>query len=159
MMTRQTFKEAIILVAVAVGLALGVYALRPDKIDSLPRAVSQHAAPQTQFEAGLSEISLSDAFNRFEASDAIFADSRHPADYEAGHIQGALNLTVADPDAWLSDFLAETDPAALIITYCDGDACHLATDLVELLSLNGFENVHFLKNGWTRWRESGFPIE
>jgi rhodanese-related sulfurtransferase len=159
MMIRQTVKESIILVVVALGLAFGVYALRPDKIGSLQPSVNPTAPPPAQFESGISEISLSDAFNHFEAEDAVFADSRHPADYDAGHIQGALNLAVMEPDAWLSGFLATTDPAALIITYCDGEACHLATDLAELLLLNGFENVRYLRNGWTRWRERGYPIQ
>jgi rhodanese-related sulfurtransferase len=159
MMITQAVKEAIVLVAVALGLALAVYALRPDKIGSVRQSPDPTATPQTQSETDLSEITLSEAFSRFKTGDAIFADSRHPADYEAGHIQSALNLTATDPDAWLSGFLAATDPATLIITYCDGDACHLATDLAELLALNGFENVRYLKNGWTRWRESGYPIE
>ncbi len=158
-MVTQTLKEAVLLVVVALGLALAVYALRPDKIGSVQQAVNPSATPQTQSETDLSEITLSEAFSRFKAGDAIFADSRQPGDYDAGHIRGALNLTAGEPDTWLSDFLAATDPTVLIITYCDGEVCHLATDLAELLMLNGFENVRYLKNGWTRWRESGFPIE
>ena len=51
------------------------------------------------------------------------------------------------------------DPAKVIITYCDGEDCHLAPALAELLFFNGFNNVRYLRNGWTRWREGGFPVE
>ena len=81
------------------------------------------------------------------------------ADFEAGHIKNAAHLYVAEQDVWLSGFLTATDPLAMIITYCDGEECHLATELAELLSINGFENVRYLKNGWTRWRDGGFPVD
>ena len=65
----------------------------------------------------------------------------------------------ADEDTWLSDFLAATDAATGIVAYCDGEECHLASELAELLSFNGFINIRYLRNGWTRWREGGFAVE
>ncbi len=158
-MLKQTVKEALILVLAAVGIALAVYSARPDKIGSPQAAVDDGSDRQVPSEGGVAEISLEEALHRFEEKSAIFADARHAADFDAGHIKAAVHLYAADQDAWLSRFLSATDPLALIVTYCDGDDCHLATQLAELLYLNGFENVRFLKNGWTRWRERGFPVE
>jgi len=156
---KQTIKEAAILILAAVGIATAVHVLRPDRIAPVADRPSGGTARTAQPTSGGQEISIEEARKLFRENNAIFADARHPADYEAGHIQGAVLLTVADPDAWLSAFLPATDPATRIITYCDGESCPLAEELAELLSLNGFENVGYLKNGLTRWRESGLPVE
>lgn len=158
-MMKQAVKEAVILSIVAVALAVAVYVVRPDKIGPAPGTVDGADGQPSSVEQGFGEIGLEDALRHLGEKGVIFADARHPADYEAGHIQGAVNLYASEPDAWLSDFLAGVDPKDLIITYCDGEECHLATQLAELLALNGFENVTYLKNGWTRWREGGYPIE
>lgn len=160
-MLKQAAKEALILVGTAVAIAIAVYAVRPDRIGIFPSAVNQDAGqqPPAESESGYSEISLEDAVRLHRERGAVFADSRHAADFEAGHIQGAVNLYTADQETWLSEFLAATDPATVIVTYCDGADCHLAQALAELLFFNGFDNVRYLKNGWTRWRGGGFPVE
>ncbi len=158
-MLKLAAKEALILIGTAVAVALAVYAIRPDRIAIIPAAVNPDTVQQSQTESGFSEISLEDAVRLYREKGAIFADSRHAADFAAGHIKGAVNLYTADQEAWLAEFLAATDPASVIVTYCDGADCHLAPTLAEFLFFNGFNNVHYLKNGWTRWRDSGFPVE
>ncbi len=158
-MVKQAVKEAFFLILAAVGIALAVHAVRADRIGIMSAALNQDAVRQTPTQSGFSEISIADARRLYEETGAIFADSRHAADFAAGHIKGAVHLYAADQDIWLPGFLAATDRAAVIITYCDGQDCHLATELAELLFFNGFDNVRYLKNGWTRWREGGFPSE
>ena len=158
-MLKQAAKEALILIGTAVTIAIAVYAVRPDKIWINPASLSQDAAQQSLSESGFSEISIEDAVHLYQENGAIFADARHAADFAAGHIRGAVNLVAADQEIWLPEFLTATDPTAVIIAYCDGENCHLAPALAELLFFNGFNNVRYLKNGWTRWRDGGFPIE
>jgi rhodanese-related sulfurtransferase len=158
-MIRQAVREAAILLIAAIGIALAVYAVRPDKIGSKPFTAERGMAPQSTATSGYSEISLDVAMRLYHENQAIFADARHAADYEAGHIKGALHLFPADQDAWLPDLVSTTDTRIAIVSYCDGEDCHLATELAELLYLNGFENVYYLKNGWTQWRENGLPVE
>ena len=158
-MLKLAAKEALILIGTAVAVALAVYAIRPDRTAIFPAAVNPDAEERSQAESGFSEISLEDAVRLYQEQGAIFADARHAADFSAGHIKGAVNLYTADQEIWLPGFLAATDPTAVIIAYCDGERCHLAPALAELLFFNGFDNVRYLKNGWTRWREGGFPVE
>ena len=158
-MLKQATKEALILIGTAVAIAMAVYAVRPDKIGINPVSPNEEVTQQLPAENGFSEISIDEALRLYEEKGAIFADARHSADFEAGHIQGAVHLYAADQDIWLPEFLAAIDPATVIITYCDGQDCHLAPALAELLVINGFDNVRYLKNGWTRWRDGGFPIE
>lgn len=156
---KQTITEAAILILAAVGIAIAIHIIRPDRIAPVADRSTGGIAQTVQQTSGVREISIEEARKLFREKSVIFADARHPADYEAGYIQGAVNLNVANPDAWLPDFIPATDPATRIVTYCDGESCPLAEELAELLALNGFENVGYLKNGLTRWRESGLPIE
>lgn len=158
-MLKRSAKEALVLALVAVVLALAVYALRPDKIDSTGEAVDAGPAQTPPAMDGVVEIGLVDARRHFEDGTAMFADARHPADYAAGHIRGAVNAYPAETDPWLGELLTAVDPATLIITYCDGENCPLAVQLAELLILNGFTDVRYLTNGWSRWRENGHPVD
>jgi len=158
-MIKQSIKEASILMLAALAIAVAVYAIRPDKIKPAAGTKDNDAASISSAGQEGGEISIEAAWRLFQAKAALFADARHRADYEAGHIQGAMHLHTAEADAWLSDFLSATDPMTPIVAYCDGEACQLARDLAELLFLNGFENAHYLENGWTRWRERGLPVE
>lgn len=157
-MLLTSLKEAVIIVLTAIVVATAVYLLRPDKIAGPmdPPAASQ---PQPGEATGFREISIDAARSLFDAPNTLFADARPAIDFAAGHVYGARNLVVADQEQWLPAFLATTDPATVIITYCDGENCHLAPELAELLYFNGYDNVYYLKNGWTRWRERGFPTE
>ena len=156
-MLKKTAKEAIVILAAATVIGLVVYAVRPDKIPPSPVA-NGIGESTSSAEKGFSTISIDEAVAYHEKKQAIFADARHAVDYAAGHIRGALNLAIDDSTSWLSDFVAETDPNTVIITYCDGESCHLAPELAELLYFNGFDNVFYLENGWTRWRDGGHPI-
>ena len=119
-MFKLAAKEALILIGAAVAVSLAVYAVRPDKIGINPATANPDAVQQSPTESGFSEISLEDAVRLHQEQGAIFADSRHAADFEAGHIRGAVHLYSADQEIWLNDFLAVTDPATVIVTYCDG---------------------------------------
>jgi len=165
-MFKKAVREAAVIIVAATVLALVVYAARPDKIgETLPPGTggtSVQATDATGRSDPVSEmpreISLERAKQLYDSAGAIFADARHPVDFAAGHIRDAQNLCVADEAAWLPDFVAATDPSRVIIAYCDGENCHLAPELGELLYFNGFDNVYYLKNGWSRWRQHGFPV-
>ncbi|MDL2328332.1 rhodanese-like domain-containing protein [Desulfosarcina sp. OttesenSCG-928-A07] len=173
---KSTLREALLIVLVAVVVSGIVYEIRPDKINSAKispnsgsvsglssRGDAAARLPESEGQAdenqNIREISLEEARQYFDVPGTIFADARHELDFSAGHIQGARNFVEEDQDAWLNDFLAETGPDTVIITYCDGDDCHLAVDLAEVFVLSGFTRVYYLKNGWTQWQKKGFPTE
>lgn len=165
-MFKQAVREAVVILITATLIALTVYALRPDKIGIAPPAVGDGGAPTATTDQTLPaasatiplEISIDRAKQLFDENGALFADARHPADFAAGHIHGARNLFMAEQEKWLPDLAAQTDPSQVVIAYCDGEHCHLAPELAEFLYFNGYDQVYYLKNGWTRWREHGFPV-
>ncbi|WP_419657961.1 rhodanese domain protein [Desulfosarcina variabilis str. Montpellier] len=158
-MLKQSVKQAVIILVVASVLGLVVYGVRPDKITKpvgIEDPDQQSLAVEDQ---QVADIPIDQAFDLYQANKAIFIDARHAVDYAAGHISGAIHLTTDQAESWLSDFIATTDPQSVIITYCDGPNCHLAPELAEFLFFNGFDHVFYLENGWTRWRDHGYPVE
>jgi rhodanese-related sulfurtransferase len=103
-------------------------------------------------------IALEDAADLFADNAAIFLDARTPAEYETGHIQGAVNLPWHEVDNYFETVIMTLDPEAMIITYCDGEACSLSHDLALFLKDLGFTRVKVLVNGWTLWKEHDLPV-
>jgi len=102
-------------------------------------------------------IPLEDAATLFETDGAVFIDARTPAEYDQGHIQGAVNLPWHAVDDYFETVIMTLDPEAMFITYCDGETCSLSHDLALFLKNLGFTRVKVLVNGWTLWKENQLP--
>jgi rhodanese-related sulfurtransferase len=165
-MTEQTkphpLKQALwqipLLLGIACALALGVNALRPHGIP-LVGDWSPAARLKAATGAGL-VIPLADALALHERREAIFVDARLPEDFAAGHIPGALNVPWTLIDEYEERFFETvSDPTAIVIVYCDGEACSLSEDLARMLIDMGYANVKVLVNGWGVWVRGGYPVE
>jgi len=116
---------------------------------------------QTQLEDNVNSgmvVSLQEAKEAFFLKRAIFLDARPEELYAEGHIEGARNLPAEAVDKLFAKTMADIPRDAMIITYCDGEGCSLSEDLAKELLFRGYENVHVLINGWTRWIEAGLPV-
>ena len=65
-------------------------------------------------------------------------DVRTPAEYEGGHLDGAVNLDVSAADSEAG--LAELDPTADYLVYCRSGS--RSARAVALMELAGFTSVH-----------------
>ncbi len=155
MIAKQIFTEAAVIIILSAITGLGVNGLRPQGIRLFPGP--QPMTADTETEAGIGEIPLSDALEMHKREMAVFADARPAPEYEEGRIQGALNVPVLEFESAIDDFLGAVDPEATIITYCDGPVCDLGKSLAEELHMLGFD-VYYLTNGWSRWKEAGGPV-
>jgi rhodanese-related sulfurtransferase len=81
-------------------------------------------------------------------------DVRPAAEYEAGHIPGAISIPLED----LERRLAEVPREQPVVAYCRGPYCVLAVQAVELLRRHGF-SARRLQDGFPEWREEGLPVE
>jgi rhodanese-related sulfurtransferase len=104
-------------------------------------------------------VSLEEARALFLTDGAVFIDARPAEVYREGHIRGALSLPLDSLDELLEDVVAQIPPDSLIITYCDGQNCHLSKELALQLSARGFSHVEVLVNGWSVWKDAGLPAE
>ena len=149
--------QASVILIAALILGAGVNALRPK---GLPLGNVGAANPQSGNEAeSTTTIALEDARTLEDQGRAVFVDARSTADFTAGHIRGAVNLPWQQVDERFMDVADRLESAAEIVTYCDGPSCRLSHDLAGFLKEMGFPRVRVLVNGWSLWRQAGFPVE
>ncbi|MEZ4525435.1 MAG: rhodanese-like domain-containing protein [Desulfobacterales bacterium] len=94
----------------------------------------------------------------FESGKVFFLDARSADDYQAGHIQGALNLPWQEFDTHFERIMPDIPEDRVIVTYCEGETCELSKDLARALIEMGFSNVRVLVNGWSVWKNMGQPV-
>ncbi|MFZ0131626.1 MAG: rhodanese-like domain-containing protein [Desulfobacterales bacterium] len=155
------FQEATAILLLAACLAFGFNALRKQPLPLLPKtsavAVAPAADPSSAEPGTVAEIPIEEAVRLFEKGAALFVDARPEADYQAGHIQDAVNVPDLDFDRYIGPFLEKTPAEAVLITYCEGESCVLSKSLADKLVLAGFEKVFHLGDGWGQWKKRGLP--
>ncbi len=95
-----------------------------------------------------------------------FVDVRIPADYEAGRIPGAVNLTIMeDPTDPRNHF---TEAALLevaggrdvpVVLYCNALSCWRTAVAAERAVGWGFTGVRYFRVGFPGWLDAGYPVE
>jgi rhodanese-related sulfurtransferase len=95
----------------------------------------------------------------FDARAALFLDARDPAEYEKGHIPGAIRLT--NPEAQNEPERVKSLPVAgrPTIVYCEGGACEASLELARFLLDSGFKKVLVYMGGYPEWEAAGHPVE
>jgi rhodanese-related sulfurtransferase len=155
-MSRSIISEALLVTLIAVALALGAYALRPD---ILPLKGTSNTLPATQEQLQLyREISFEQAQALFEEGQALFADARPLIAFESGHIQGAVHMDPHALDQWADQLIAGYPSDQPIVTYCEGPRSTLSRELAEKLTWLGFEEVYYLVDGWGVWQDHQMPV-
>ncbi len=150
-------REAFWIFIILAGLAVAFNGLRPNTIPLISK--SPITAEPLSPDSPVKEIPLTEASEKFKTGVALFIDARSPEDFRAGHIKDAVNLPNQAFDEVFPQVVKEIEKWGQLITYCDGKECVLAQALAKRLYELGFQNVSYLVNGWTSWREQGLPTE
>jgi rhodanese-related sulfurtransferase/glyoxylase-like metal-dependent hydrolase (beta-lactamase superfamily II) len=87
-----------------------------------------------------------------EAADLQIADVRRPAEWEEGHIAGALLL----PLNQIATAMRQLDPDRSIAVHCRGG--YRSAIAASLLRRAGFRNVVNVTGGFDAWRAAGLPV-
>lgn len=85
-----------------------------------------------------------------------FIDARDVNDYNAGHIQGAMNLPFHEIDKY-KDVLDGLPKDQVYITYCSA-ACDVSIDLAYKMAHMGFKKLYIFHGGWDEWKKAGYPV-
>jgi rhodanese-related sulfurtransferase len=80
-------------------------------------------------------------------------DVRPRAEYEAGHIPGALSVPVSELERRLGELPADRE----IVAYCRGPYCVYAAEAVELLRARGYR-ARRSEQGLPDWRAEGLAV-
>ncbi|RPI04431.1 MAG: hypothetical protein EHM64_09970 [Ignavibacteriae bacterium] len=152
MTMRQTFYEALLLIAAAIILGFAyTYATKQGFF------AKTQPAPAVAL-ANIDMISLDQARGAFESRQSVFVDARHEFDFLAGHIQGAVNIPLKMYGT-LQSRLGGVAKDKLLIVYCDGAECNSSIELSIKLLESGFTNVKVFFGGWQEWKSAGLPTE
>jgi rhodanese-related sulfurtransferase/predicted transcriptional regulator len=92
-------------------------------------------------------ISREALIERLGRGDVVLVDVRPEEEYEAGHIEGARSIPLAE----LEQRLAELPPDAEVVAYCRGPFCAYAHEAVRQLRAGG-RSARRLTDGWPEWR-------
>lgn len=83
----------------------------------------------------------------------VLVDVRPEPEFVAGHVQGAINIPVAE----LADRLAELPADSAVVAYCRGPYCVMAATAVSRLRAAGIDAVR-LEGGYPDWKAAGRPV-
>ena len=82
-------------------------------------------------------------------------DVRTPAEFADGHIAGAVNIPVQQPD--FSDRVAQLDPNATYAVYCRSG--NRSQPAVARMQSAGITTIYELDSGLNGWAAEGHPLD
>ena len=89
----------------------------------------------------------------------LFCDARAKAEYDQGHIPGAIPLPAGEFDKFYAQHLKRIKKAKKLVTYCHGIGCRLSEKAANSLVDKGYKNVAVFFGGWPQWSEHQLPVE
>jgi rhodanese-related sulfurtransferase len=104
--------------------------------------------------SSLSTITRDQLRKRLRDRDVVVLDVRPQAEYDAGHIRGAISLPVEE----LVARLGEIPSGAEVVAYCRGPYCVYADQAVRLLTEHGVTAAR-LEGGFPEWAADRLPIQ
>lgn len=109
------------------------------------------------FEAGdeLDPVTIAELSTRMRKRGVVVLDVRPVAEYDAGHVPGAVSVPIEE----LAGRMSELPRNAEVVAYCRGPYCVLAPQAVEALRARGRRRVRRLDVGFPEWRLAGLPVE
>jgi rhodanese-related sulfurtransferase len=90
--------------------------------------------------------------------DLLVIDVLDAASFAKQHIQGAVNIPLAQLGTEMTGCLAAIPKDRAIVVYCANQKCKASTKAAELLMANGFTNVVDYENGLAEWVGSGLAV-
>lgn len=102
---------------------------------------------------GMEPVNREALLKRVQEGAVTLLDVRPVEEYRAGHIPGALSISLKELETRLSELPRDRE----IIAYCRGPYCVLAVEAVEKLRANGFKATR-LDWGVPEWRARGLPV-
>ena len=162
---RRLIAEMAVIVCVALVLALGFNQCRGPQtrvalIDSGVWTKYAEAGDEAVMEEleGLHSITPELAYAKMQAKPVVFVDSRHIAEYNKGHIKGAVNFPYEKFSEGIDAFLDNYPPETVLIVYCDGKNCEQSELLGRELVYAGYATVYYMEPNWLSWLNGNKPV-
>jgi rhodanese-related sulfurtransferase/DNA-binding transcriptional ArsR family regulator len=98
-------------------------------------------------------VTRAELVRRLERDEVLVLDVRPAAEYDAGHIPGAVLVPPDQLEPVLSALPADQD----VVAYCRGPYCVYAAQAVRFLRARGV-SARRLEDGLPEWRLAGLPL-
>ncbi len=95
----------------------------------------------------------------YESGLGTIIDARSPAQYNEGHLPGAILCYFYELDGYLTDLLAAAGFDTPLMIYCIGEDCEDSRFLAEALREMGYQLIYIYLGGYGGWQEAGLPVE
>jgi rhodanese-related sulfurtransferase len=92
-------------------------------------------------------IGRQDLLERLARGDVVLIDVRPREEYDAGHVEGARSIPLAELERQLADLPSDRE----VVAYCRGPFCAYAHEAVRRLHDAG-RAARRLDDGWPEWR-------
>ena len=87
----------------------------------------------------------------------IVLDVRTPEEYAIGHIEGALNINIAEAD--FSKRVSKLDRDKTYIIHCSANVKNgRSAKSLEIMSSFGFDKLLNMEGGIIAWEQGGYPL-
>jgi rhodanese-related sulfurtransferase len=132
----------------ALALWLAIRNASVSQLGEVERAARDYLGPDVE------TISRKELAERLGRGDVVLVDVRPRAEFDAGHIDGALSIPIDEFARRLAELPADHE----VVAYCRGPFCAYAHDAVRQLHAAG-RDAKRLDVGWPEWRLAGLPSE
>ncbi len=112
-------------------LLLLLQKIAKDRFAEIDRLVDAYLNSRDDLDA----LSVNEVLTRARKGEVVILDVRPNEEYAAGHLKGALNLTLDE----LEERLADLPKDKTIVAYCRGAYCILSFDAVKSLREKGYD--------------------
>ena len=125
----------------ALGLWLALRSTSVTRLAEVERAAREYLGEDVE------AIGRDELIARLGRGDVVLVDVRPGEEFDAGHIEGARSIPLAE----LHERLAELPADREIVAYCRGPFCAYAHEAVRRLHAAG-RTARRLEEGWPEWR-------
>jgi rhodanese-related sulfurtransferase len=111
------------------------------RLAEVERAARDYLGPEVE------TIGREELIARLRAGEVVLVDVRPREEFDAGHIDGARSIPLAELEQRLAELPADRE----IVAYCRGPFCAYAHQAVRTLNKSG-RRAERLREGWPEWQ-------
>jgi rhodanese-related sulfurtransferase/predicted transcriptional regulator len=101
----------------------------------------------------LQTVTRAELKRRLRSRDVVVIDVRPAAEFDAGHIAGAVSAPITELGQKITELPADAD----VVAYCRGPYCVYADEAVRTLTRQGRRAAR-LEDGYPEWARAGLPV-
>jgi rhodanese-related sulfurtransferase len=124
-------------------------------IPPAPPAILTNSPPAAVPSVTAAPITWVEAKPLVTSGQVVLIDARVKANYDAGHIPGAISLPESSTPEEISAFQSKYGPSLPVIVYCGSQSCSLSKRLADkLIQQHGYQSVRYMTGGYQEWQQA-----